>query len=119
MDKLTPQDPLDLDRSNISDAWRKWKQLFDLFSLASLKEEGTQAATLVGPDALEVYNTFSWEDTADKTKVAKILEKLEVYCVPQRNISWEILATSATKKQLISTSRPKPRHVSSKILRKA
>ena len=74
MDKLTPPDPLDLDGSNVSDAWRKWKQRFELFSLASglsTKDEGIQAATLlhvVGPDALEVYNTFSWDDAGDKTK---------------------------------------------------
>ena len=35
MDKLTPPDPLDIDSSNVSDVWRKWKQCFELFSLAS------------------------------------------------------------------------------------
>ena len=94
-DNLTPPDPLDLDSSNVSDAWRKWRQRFELFSLASglsSKGEGIQAATLlhvVGPDALEVYNTFSWEDADDKSKVAKILEKFEAYCVPRKNITWE------------------------------
>ena len=95
MDKLTPPDPLDLDSSNVSDAWRKWRQCFKLFSLASglsSKGEGIQATTLlhvVGLDALEVYNTFSWEDADDKIKVAKILEKFEAYCVPRKNITWE------------------------------
>ena len=95
MDKLTPPDPLDLDSSNVSDVWRKWKQHFELFSLASSlssKDAGIQAATLlhvVGPDALEVYNTFSWEQDGDNQKVAKILEKFEAYCVPRRNITWE------------------------------
>ena len=95
MDKLTPPDPLDLHSSNVSDAWRKWRQRFELFSLASSlssKGEGIQVATLlyvVGPDALEVYNTFSLEDADDKSKVAKILEKFEAYCVPRKNITWE------------------------------
>ena len=44
---------------------------------------------MVGPDALEVYNTFSWENKGDKRKVAKILEKFEAHCVPRRNIRWE------------------------------
>jgi len=80
--------------SNVSDAWRKWKR-FELFSLASglsSKEVGIQAVTLlyvVGPDALEIYNTFLWEDAADKIKVVKILEKFNAYCVPWRNIMWE------------------------------
>ena len=80
MDKLTPPNLLGLDSSNGSDVWRKWKQHFELFSLASClssKEEETQAATIlhvVGPDTLEIYNTFTWEDDGDKSKVAKILE---------------------------------------------
>ena len=92
MDKLTPPDPLDLDGSNVSDMWRKWNQRFKLFSLASRlssKDEGIQAATLlhvIGPDALEVYNTFSWENEEDKRKVTKILEKFEAHW---RNITWE------------------------------
>ena len=95
MDKLMPPDPLDVDSGNVSDAWRKWKQRFELFSLASClssKEEGIQATTLlhvVGPDALEIYNTFTWEDDRDKAKVTKILEKFEAYCVPRRIITWE------------------------------
>ena len=90
-----PPDPLDLDSSNISDAWRKWKQHFELFSLASSlssKEEGIQASTLlhvVGLDALEIYSTFTWEGDGDKTKVMKIVEKFEAYCVPRQNITWE------------------------------
>jgi len=93
MDKLTPPDPLDLDGSNVSDKWRKWKQRFELFSLASglsSKDEGIQATTflhVIGPDALEVYNTFSWEEAGDEKKVTKILEKLEAYCIPRRNIT--------------------------------
>ena len=44
---------------------------------------------MVRLDALEVYNMFSWEDAGDKSKVVKILEKFEAYCVPRRNIMWE------------------------------
>ena len=67
-----PPNPLDLDCSNVSDTRRKWKQCFELFSPASglsSKDEGIQATTLlhvVGPDALEVYNMFSWENEEDK-----------------------------------------------------
>ena len=32
MEKLTRPDPLDLDSSNISDAWKKWKQCFELLT---------------------------------------------------------------------------------------
>ena len=57
-----------------------------------MKDEGIQAATLlhvIGPDVLEVYNTFFWENEEDKWKVTKILEKFEAHCIPRRNITWE------------------------------
>ena len=74
MDKSTPPDPLDLDCSNVSNTWGKWKQCFELISLASglsSKDEGIQAVTIlhvVSSDALKVYNTFSWENEEDKRK---------------------------------------------------
>ena len=68
MDKLLPPDPLDLDSSNVSDVWRT---MFWTPITGSSKEDGIQATTLlhvVGPDTLDVYDTFSWEDAGDKNK---------------------------------------------------
>ena len=51
-----------------------------------------QAATflhIAGPEALEVYNTFTWDDNNDKSKVHKIIEKFDQYCNPRKNITWE------------------------------
>ena len=39
-----------------------------------------QAATFLhvaGPEALEVYNTFTWDDDDDKSKVNKIIKKFD------------------------------------------
>ena len=88
-----PPEPLNLEESNLADAWRRWKQCFEVFSLASgisKKDEKVQAATFLHvarPEALEVYNTFTWEDKGDKKKVNKILEKFEAYCIPRKNIT--------------------------------
>ena len=95
MDKLTPPEPLHLEESNLADAWRRWRQRFKVFSLASgisEKNKKVQVATLLhvdGPEALEVYNTFTWEDEGNKEKVNKILEKFEAYCIPRKNITWQ------------------------------
>ena len=54
------------------------------------KEEGTKSAILLhvaGPEALEVYNTFTWEAEADKEKVEKIMEKFQLYCTPRKNVA--------------------------------
>ena len=56
------------------------------------KAAGVQAATFLhvaGPEALEVYNTFSWTTDDDKNKVDKIMEKFDQYCNPRKNVTWE------------------------------
>ena len=64
MDELSPPGVLSLD-GYITEKWKRWKQSFDIFSLASSlsgKDAKVQAATFLhvaGPEALEVYNTFS------------------------------------------------------------
>ena len=74
IDKLTPPETLNLEGSNLADAWRRWKQHFEVFSLASgcsKKAKKVQAITLLhvaGPEALEVYNTFIWKDKGNKNK---------------------------------------------------
>ena len=94
MDKLQPPGPLIL-QGNLSENWRKWKQRFELYSAASGlkdKDEGVQSATLlhvVGEEALEIYNTFSWDEEGDAKKVSKIMEKFEAYCNPRKNVTWE------------------------------
>ena len=41
---------------------------------------------LAGPDALEVFNTFSFADPGDDKKLDKVLEKFEA---PRTNVTWE------------------------------
>lgn len=94
MDKLSPPEQLSL-QGNVAENWRKWKQRFELFVAASglsEKDEKVQAATslhVAGPEALEIYNTFSWENEGDERKVTKIMEKFQAYCEPRKNITWE------------------------------
>ena len=95
MDKLTPPEQLNLESGNLAENWRQWRQRFDIFSLAtglSEKSDKVQLATLLhvaGPTALEVYNTFTWDEDGDEQKVNKILQKFENYCKPRKNITWE------------------------------
>ena len=87
MDKLNPPETLNFD-GNIAENWRRWKQRFGIFSLASglsEKDPKIQAATFLhvaGTDALEIFNTFTWESDDDKSKVDKITEKFDEYCNP-------------------------------------
>ena len=66
------------------------------------KSDEVGSATLLhfaGPEALEIYNTFTWTEEGDKKKIYKILENFEEYCTPRKNITWErhIFNTRAQK----------------------
>jgi len=70
MDKFAPSEELNFD-GNIADNRRCWKR-FGIFALASGLSAKIQPASylhVAGTEALEIYNTFTWESY--KSKVAK------------------------------------------------
>ena len=94
MEHMKPPNKLQLE-GNLSENWRKWEQQFNLFLVVSglgEKPAKVQASTLlhvIGIDALEIYNTFAWEEGGDAMKADKILEKSSAYCRPRENITYE------------------------------
>lgn len=79
---------------NISENWRKFRQNFEIFMVASGKNkesEDIQVAVLlniVGEEAVELFNTFQLS-SADRKKLNKVLESFEAYCNPKKNIVYE------------------------------
>ena len=90
---------------NVADNWRKWKQRFEIYLTASgndTKGEDVKSAILlhaVGEEALEIYNTFTWDAAGDDRKTNKILEKFTSYCEPKKNITWERHVFNSTIQQ--------------------
>ena len=94
MDKLQPPGTLSF-AGNVAENWRKWKQRFQVYLTASgidAKDQKVQSATLLhvaGEEALEIYNTFTWDKDGDDQKVSAIMAKFEAHCNPRKNITWE------------------------------
>ena len=94
MDKLQPPSALAL-TGNLAEKWRRFKQQLEIYEIASglARKDGiVRAMTLLhmaGSEALEVYNTFQWDEDEDNTKVEKIMEKFERYCNPRKNLTFE------------------------------
>ena len=92
MDHFQLPEPLSL-QGNLADNWRRWKQRFQLYNIMTAsgkneKSDEVKTATLLhlaGPDALEVFNTFSFETPGDEKKVDKVLEKFDAHCEPCKN----------------------------------
>ena len=91
---LIPPQTLDLNTGNISANWKKLKQMYLKSQLRntvatgiSEKEDATRVATLltvIGNEALDVYDTFVWATVGDDKKIAKVLEKFDEHCEPRK-----------------------------------
>jgi hypothetical protein len=82
MENLKPPGPLSME-GNISENWKKWKQEFQFYLTATemdkkcLKLKCSLLLTIIGDDALDVYNTFDFTDEADRLKLDVLLQKFE------------------------------------------
>jgi len=92
---FTPPSALKLDGSNLEQAWKFWTQKLDLYMTASgadQKPESTQLAIflhLIGDEALQVYNTFTFASADDRNNLATVRQRFADYCTPRRNIVYE------------------------------
>ena len=79
---------------NRSKNYDVFKQKWINYSIATgidEKPEKQKLATLlsiIGSEALEIYNTFEWTNDTDRTTEA-VMNKLEKFCKPKRNFTYE------------------------------
>lgn len=89
--KLPP--PL-LFEGNIAENYRKFKQAFDIYMVASeknAKPDEVKIAILlntIGEEAVEIFNNFSLVDN-DKKDYKKVIEEFEKYMNPKKNLIYE------------------------------
>ena len=85
---------LDISPNNRTFNWELFKQTWLNYEIATELNEKTdqiRVATLlsiIGNDALQVYNAFVWNEH-DQLTTDNIIAKFETYCKPKRNISYE------------------------------
>lgn len=91
---VKPPSKLNL-RENVSENWKTYKQQWRNYAivanLAAHPEEYQVALFLhcLGADALRVYNGLSFESEEDKTKLSKIMEKLDEFAIGEVNETYE------------------------------
>ncbi len=96
MEGLKPPAGLDLQHGNLSENWRIFRQRFELYETAiggadksKVQVHSSLFLHVAGEEAVEVYNTFTFEEEDDKQNLTKIMEKFENYCNPKKNITYE------------------------------
>lgn len=74
---------------------RSFKQQFELYTVAIgvyTKPEARKVALLLkvaGPEAIEVYNTFVFNENKDRNKLDDVLAKFTAHCSPKKNETYE------------------------------
>ena len=91
---LPPPEALDLSGRSIFANWKKFKQNYtnEIATGISSKDSATRVATLltvIGNDAIDVFNTLTWDEEGDDKKIEKVLLKFEEHCEPKKNVSYE------------------------------
>ena len=75
-----------------SKAWKNFKQLWEVYEVASGTNEKPQLVRLAtflhtaGQDALDKYNGFAFENADDKQNLEKVIEKFDQDCTTTINI---------------------------------
>ncbi|XP_017489177.1 PREDICTED: uncharacterized protein LOC108377419 [Rhagoletis zephyria] len=91
---VKPPKPLAVDTDNAAQAWSQWHQQYTWFSVAAELEKKPaeiQVATFmtaIGPEALNIYNSFSLSDV-EKKSVSTIIKKFDEYFAPKVNVTFE------------------------------
>ena len=92
---LPSPEAIDLRGGNFSENLKKFKQKYKNYEIATginMKESATRVATLqtvICNDVIDVFNTLTWDTEGDDKKIDKVSEKLEEYCEPRKNVSYE------------------------------
>lgn len=93
MDYIRKVDLLSFD-GNIAENWRTFKQNYEIFYIAgeiNKKSEAVQIAIFlnsVGPDAVEVFNSFNLS-SEKKNKYTEIIKAFDEFCRPKTNELYE------------------------------
>lgn len=94
MDSIKPPESLKL-TGNVDSNWRAFKQHFQLYIVAvgfESKPDARKVAlllTVAGPQAIEVYNTFVYDEPGDKDKFDIVMGKFDAHCSPKKNETYE------------------------------
>ena len=94
MEAFKPPGALNLN-GNLLENCRRWVQRFELFLTTSEKvkeTENVQCAILlhlIGDEALEIYNTFTFSEDEDRDKLTVLKKKFEDYVNPRKNTVFE------------------------------
>ena len=92
---LRVPEPLRVTGSNVADEWRRFKEQFENYELASDLIDASQEKraavflTCIGNEAYDVYRTLEFDADGDRKKLDPIIAAFEQFCVGAVNVTYE------------------------------
>ena len=92
---IPPPKPLNINDKSVSILWKSWKKTWTRFEVAtgidetSDKKRVCTLLSVIGEDAVKVYDTFEYVDGESADSVEDVLTKFEEYCSPRKNTIYE------------------------------
>jgi hypothetical protein len=80
---------------NLAESWKQWQKALDFYLPATESDSKSDKVktsillTCIGEKGREIYDTFEFENAGDKLKLKPVLKKLEEYCNPRSNTTFE------------------------------
>ena len=80
---------------DVANKWSSWKKQFDWYLKVTKKDKEDEIVqvgiliTLLGPEGLRIYETFSWTAAGDENKIKKVLEKFDLHFQPRKSETFE------------------------------
>nr|XP_039254308.1 uncharacterized protein LOC120331303 [Styela clava] len=87
--------PLNVKSGSLSQNWKIFKRAWDYYEIACKLDKESNILrtatllTIIGADAVEIYDGFKFDSEEDKKDINKVLEKLELFCIGEINESYE------------------------------
>lgn len=91
-----------MDSDDLSSAWTKWHQAFELYldtsgySEETDKKKVTQLLFYMGPRGLEIFNSFKMDRA--KVKYNEIVTRFNEYFSPKKHLTWNVTSFSQGSK---------------------
>ena len=80
---------------DLASGWVRWIERFQFYMLATEKTtkpgpvQVAMIQTLMGPEAIDIFRTFDWENVVDKDNIDLVKAKFAAYFAPRRNVTYE------------------------------
>ena len=92
---IPPPKPLNINDKSASSLWKSWRKTWTRFEIATGIDEAAEKKrvctllSVIGEDAVKVFETFQYAEGESDDKLADVLKKFEEHCNPRQNTIYE------------------------------